>query len=1349
MLGVVFTVIACLFLTSVNAEAPRSLALSFVKDHVLKLRNREILQSNGPLSITTLYPSERAALLDIYGSCEGSSWTWSHPAAGISWKITDITSDPCSERWQGITCTCANSDCHVTDISLPDQGLSCTFPQSFTAFEKLQSFTLDGNHLYGKFPLTILSSLPKLTYISMTKNQFTGTIPQTIGSKLIDLIYFDVSANKLNGSLPDSISYMSNLTYLSVFGNQLTGTLPVSYGNLHNLWVLDLISNAFTGSIPFNWGRYPNMIFFGVSYNQLTGTIPSTLGYATNMIAILFNHNQFIGSLPSSFGNFHTVVCISVSNNYLTGTFPITFQGMNNLLVGYFAKNKFSGLFPNIFNNKNHSKLLIFDVSDNLFTGTLPTEIFQIPNLEFFGTMKNCLSGTIPDTICDAKGMKVLALSGMSSAKNCQVKTFAIFPSYITKQNVKGSIPSCIFNLPLLTSLYLSGNGFSSTLPNDVLINKNLQILHIQQNHLIGNIPNTIQYHANWKELDLSFNRFNGIFQSNFTIQNNSMNTILRFNNNHLSGNIPNALLNSFHVEVLNGNLFSCATPSTTSSNERQQKQQQNDRSSSLPKNDPDYSTYQCSDSYIQLAYIWALPFLIAICSFLLLVLSKTFHHNYLKDLIKKLYHYIHHYHAVVIDYRDEFSHLYRFYRFTSFLQNAYLWLTIIAVIVFLPTYIVLSYHYSTYIDKGTWVLSSLYLQGFTASIILFILCTFYLNVSFYFCYHQVRNYLIECGHSSKKVLQYQYIHRIALTILAIIDIIVLLIANILYVFYENQLTYVAQISIAFFKLIWSEFVLFYSVRFIKKLSKVIPKYSNNQSPPTMMNYYRTVKAIMKEVLTFNEDSEYHLEESDILYQSFIQSMNILIIPLISYFFVNPTCFEYLITTPSPSTVSYSYELCLQWSIDASRCFQDSEVIEQSTYNPPFSYTYQCSFSFVSSYTYVYSYMFLVSGFLLPYLHIILSSILHSIDEREKLHGKSNTFVTALLNRMTPSILKPLQSDSKEKQVLFFDKIAFCSEIVTATVVLVTFGVSFPPLALLIFYTIYQKLSSTEYSMGILLYNALKMDNYQYHHKDQNKQPAKAMEALLYVQNQFAENELEKSQKPMNEGMTSTSIKAGESYKDRIAIIRQNTDFLQHFLQVLDIETQGIPSSLRSAIVMIAPLATLFHAYIIFDTLGASDGWEYGLIIACIMIVVTIFGFFAITELHKCWNTNLYNFVTESEKVRVNRRSLVGVYRRLSAVGMRGTMVLGLRGSMMKSNKVYVTSKADEEEIDLEGNGGTEKYEIAHQTPKNEEEGEEDESNINEPERKGVVRGLSSNDPSDIIPQAFSYSSKAMSSSYK
>eukprot|EP01040_Poterioochromonas_malhamensis_P018892 gene18892-22166_t len=207
MLGVVCTVIACLFLTSVNAEAPRSLALSFVKDHVLKLRNREILQSNGLLSITSLYPSERAALLDIYDSCEGSSWTWSHPAAGVSWKIADNTSDPCSDRWQGITCTCANSDCHVTDINLPDQGLSCTFPQSFTAFEKLQSFTLDGNHLYGKFPLTILSSLPKLTYISMTKNQFTGTIPQTIGSKLTDLIYFDVSANKLNGSLPDSISY--------------------------------------------------------------------------------------------------------------------------------------------------------------------------------------------------------------------------------------------------------------------------------------------------------------------------------------------------------------------------------------------------------------------------------------------------------------------------------------------------------------------------------------------------------------------------------------------------------------------------------------------------------------------------------------------------------------------------------------------------------------------------------------------------------------------------------------------------------------------------------------------------------------------------------------------------------------------------------------------------------------------------------------------------------------------------------------------------------------------------------------------------------------------------------------
>ena len=68
----------------------------------------------------SLDPAERAALVDLYISTSGSTWThrqgWSAHA--------NATSDPCSASWFGVTCTSDPTVKHVEYVALWGGGRS-------------------------------------------------------------------------------------------------------------------------------------------------------------------------------------------------------------------------------------------------------------------------------------------------------------------------------------------------------------------------------------------------------------------------------------------------------------------------------------------------------------------------------------------------------------------------------------------------------------------------------------------------------------------------------------------------------------------------------------------------------------------------------------------------------------------------------------------------------------------------------------------------------------------------------------------------------------------------------------------------------------------------------------------------------------------------------------------------------------------------------------------------------------------------------------------------------------------------------------------------------------------------
>ena len=199
--------------------------------------------------------SERTALLDLYTSTNGGSWTTSTGWNGVAG--TECT-------WFRVTCDGTSS--HVTGIGL------------------------NNNHLTGSLPS--LNGLSNLSDFRVYSNQLTGTIPSLTG--LTNLNYFDAGFNQLTGTIP-ALTGLTNLGNFSVFYNQLTGTIPALAG-LTNLGYFNVGINQLTGTIPSLSGL-SNLNYFNVDSNQLTGSIPDLTGL-TALSYFRVGANHLDGTLP-------------------------------------------------------------------------------------------------------------------------------------------------------------------------------------------------------------------------------------------------------------------------------------------------------------------------------------------------------------------------------------------------------------------------------------------------------------------------------------------------------------------------------------------------------------------------------------------------------------------------------------------------------------------------------------------------------------------------------------------------------------------------------------------------------------------------------------------------------------------------------------------------------------------------------------------------------------------------------------------------------------------------------------------------------------------------------------------
>lgn len=630
----------------------------------------------------------------LYSSTNGPKWIWPVSNVEVAWNFSSVDtniSNPCVSNWSGVVCGGAcygsfSSTCNIVSLDLGQYNLTGTIPTQIGMLSMLVSLNLRSNSLHSTitnslFELVQLShldlsanslegtlstdliSLTALTYLSFFDNialcgplypllaaipslvhfdasyssftgsvptdiaaltrveyfassfsRFTGTIPSQLGL-LTALNLISLGGNSLHGTIPSSLGSLSKLVALACGGNSLSGTVPTSFDNLRSLEFFSFRMNDLSGPVPLALLLLPNIsVFLGdeifftgnfdelgdaplsaslsvlqLGYNSLTGKLPNTCS-CSKLTVSTWGHSGFTGPIPECVGTNQPVLQLfDVELNRLSGTIPLTFNSLSSLVTLVIDANFLKGSLSQL---QLGPRLTTVVLSDNGFTGSLPTQLFNSSVLETFIGTKNCFGGTLSDTMCAATNLQVLALAGLTSGFSCAhgngLGGFKITP-------LAGTIPSCLYALPKLKQLSVSANALRGQLGN-IVLGPELMSLSLSYNRLSGPIPAQVLQTSQLIYLDVAYNRllgtveemasfpFNGGVDTSKgeVVQTNSAGTSLYLDNNWLSGNLPAAFSGAnASVNVLNGNMFQCSGPS------------------SLPPSDPKATRYACGSDLL------------------------------------------------------------------------------------------------------------------------------------------------------------------------------------------------------------------------------------------------------------------------------------------------------------------------------------------------------------------------------------------------------------------------------------------------------------------------------------------------------------------------------------------------------------------------------------------------------------------------------------------------------------------------------------------------------------------------------------------------------------------------------
>jgi hypothetical protein len=157
-----------------------------------------------------------------------------------------------------------------------------------------------------------------------------------VGCSLGHVDAISLGYNQLSGSVPPELGNLANLGFLLLGDNQLSGNIPPELGDLANLQHLDLGYNQLSGSITPALGNLTNLSFLSLSTNQLSESIPPELGNLANLYYLDLYYSQLSGSIPPELGNLANLGFLLLGDNQLSGALPHSLMNLSQLYSFWF-----------------------------------------------------------------------------------------------------------------------------------------------------------------------------------------------------------------------------------------------------------------------------------------------------------------------------------------------------------------------------------------------------------------------------------------------------------------------------------------------------------------------------------------------------------------------------------------------------------------------------------------------------------------------------------------------------------------------------------------------------------------------------------------------------------------------------------------------------------------------------------------------------------------------------------------------------------------------------------------------------------------------------------------------------
>ncbi|KAF2284795.1 hypothetical protein GH714_030563 [Hevea brasiliensis] len=335
--------------------------------------------------------------------------------------------------------------------------------------------------------LIMLLALTFLIVVSMALS--TPTAPS---SAFFSFKSLNLSCNNFNLSqIPSQIGRLSRLTRLNLSFSNLSGQIPQQIFNLSRLISLDL-SSYYSTNLILDFKLKLHKPSFKVLVQHLT-----------NLKVLHLSSINISSRVPELLANFSPLESLRLSHCRLEGEFPVGIFQLPNLKILDLSDNRdLKGFLPP-FQLKSPLKSLILPVTN--FVGELPSSFGNLAYLEELD-IHNCnFTGQIPYSFSNLSKLVHLDLSY----------------NHLSFHSPIFSSLSWVGNLTKITTLGLAGFNLKGSIPSNVSLLKNLEVLDLHSNNLVGSVE--MSAFSQLKKLRILTLSFNNLTLINKTSTNKSI----------------------------------------------------------------------------------------------------------------------------------------------------------------------------------------------------------------------------------------------------------------------------------------------------------------------------------------------------------------------------------------------------------------------------------------------------------------------------------------------------------------------------------------------------------------------------------------------------------------------------------------------------------------------------------------------------------------------------------------------------------------------------------------------------------------------------------------------------------